>query len=73
VALDLSIDTVLIVSDGGSSAGKHQYSNHILDGFERMYLRTGLRVHCVLVTDSNKHERFLRDLAAISGGKMSKP
>ena len=73
VALDSSIDTVLIVSDGGSSAGKHQYPGHILDGFERMYLRTGLRIHCVLVTDSNKHEGFLRDLAAVSGGRMVKP
>jgi len=73
VALDSSIDTVLIVSDGGSSAGKHQYPGHILDGFERMYLRTGLRIHCVLVTDSNKHESFLRDLATVSGGRMIRP
>jgi len=25
------------------------------------------------VTDSNKHEGFLRDLAAVSGGRMVKP
>jgi hypothetical protein len=73
VALDPRIDTVLIVSDGGSSTGKHFYTGHILDGFERMYLRTGLRIHCVLVTDNTKREGFLRDLAAASGGRMVKP
>ena len=73
VVLDTSVDTVLIVSDGGSSAGKHQYPGHILDSFERLYLRTGLRVHCVLVTDSNKHEGFLRDLATVTGGRMVRP
>lgn len=72
-AADPSIDTVLLVSDGGSSAGKHQYPGHILDAFERMHLRTGLRIHCVLVTDSNKHQSFLTDLAAASGGRMVKP
>ncbi|MDP6963143.1 MAG: hypothetical protein QGF46_03150, partial [Planctomycetota bacterium] len=70
---DPIIDTVLLVSDGGSSAGKHQYSGHLLDAVERLYLQTGVRIHCVLVTDSNKHQQFLTNIASISGGRMVRP
>ncbi|MBC8370733.1 MAG: hypothetical protein H8E25_12115 [Planctomycetes bacterium] len=72
-ALNPGIDTVLLVSDGGSSAGKHQYPGHTLEAYKRLYLRTGLRVHSVLVTDSNKHAGFLSNLSAISGGRMVQP
>ena len=69
----LSTDTILIVSDGGSSAGKHQYSSHLLDATKRLIERTGVRIHCVLVTKSKKHQKFLADLAAISDGKIVSP
>ena len=70
---DPSTDTILIVSDGGSSAGKHQYSGHLLDATKRLIERTGVRIHCVLVTKSKKHQKFLADLAAISDGKIVSP
>ena len=70
---DPSTDTILIVSDGGSSAGKHQYSGHLLDATKRLVERTGVRIHCVLVTNNKKHQKFLTDLAAVSDGKIVSP
>jgi len=70
---DPLVDTIILVSDGGSSAGKHQYKGHMLDFATRLHLRTGVRFHSVLVTDSDKHESFMRDLAESTGGRMVRP
>jgi hypothetical protein len=67
------VDTLILVSDGGSSAGKHQYSGHLLDSARRLHHRTGVRIHTVLVTDSTKHESFMRELAETTGGRMARP
>lgn len=70
---DPLVDTLILVSDGGSSAGKHQYSGHLLDSAKRLHRRTGVRIHTVLVTDSTKHEPFMRELAETTGGRMVRP
>ena len=70
---DPLLDTIVLISDGGSSAGLHQYPGHILDSAARLHRRTGVRIHTVLVTDSKKHEKFMRDLAAATGGRMVVP
>jgi len=73
VQADPMIDTIVLISDGGSSAGKHQYNGHILDGAARLFARSGVRIHTVLVTDSTNNENFMRELAAVTGGKMTVP
>lgn len=73
VQKDPMVDTIVVISDGGSSAGKHQYYGHILDAAERLFQRTGVRIHTVLVTDSTKHEKFMRNLAETTGGRMTVP
>ncbi len=73
VQADPSVDTIVLISDGGSSAGKHQYNGHILDGAERLFQTSGVRIHTVLVTDSTKHEKFMRNLASVTGGRMTVP
>jgi Mg-chelatase subunit ChlD len=70
---DPMVDTIVVISDGGSSAGKHQYGGHILDAAARLYARSGVRIHTVLVTESTRHEKFMRNLAAATGGKMIIP
>lgn len=70
---DPLVDTIILVSDGGSSAGKHQYSGHLLDSVRRLHRRTGVRIHSVLVTDSTKHEKFMREAAELTGGRMVRP
>ena len=70
---DPLVDTIILVSDGGSSAGKHQYSGHLLDSAARLHQRTGVRIHSVLVTDSDKHEKFMKTLAESTGGRMIRP
>jgi hypothetical protein len=73
VQMDPSIDTILLISDGGSSAGRHQYDGHVLDSALRLHRRTGVRIDAILVTDSDRHAELLRDLAAGTGGRMVKP
>jgi hypothetical protein len=73
VQQDPMVDTIVVISDGGSSAGKHQYNGHILDGASRLFERSGVRIHTVLVTDSTRHEKFMKDLASLTGGKMTAP
>ena len=73
VQQDPMVDTIVVISDGGSSAGKHQYNGHILDGASRLYERSGVRIHTVLVTDSTKHEKFMKELASLTGGRMTVP
>jgi len=70
---DPLVDTIILVSDGGSSAGKHQYSGHLLDSAARLHQRTGVRIHTVLVTDSDRHEEFMKTLAESTGGRMIRP
>jgi len=70
---DPLVDTIILVSDGGSSAGKHQYNGHMLDSARRLHQRTGVRIHSVLVTDSDKHEKFMKTLAESTGGRMIRP
>lgn len=70
---DPNIDTILLISDGGSSAGKHQYDGHVLDSTLRLHRRTGVRIDAILVTDSDRHADVLRDLAAGTGGSMVRP
>ncbi|MCP4093491.1 MAG: VWA domain-containing protein [Planctomycetes bacterium] len=73
VQQDPMVDTIVVISDGGSSAGKHQYNGHILDGASRLFERSGVRIHTVLVTDSTKHEKFMKELASLTGGRMAVP
>ncbi len=72
-ASDPLVDTLLLVSDGGSSAGKHQHSQFILDAVHQLHQRTGVRIHTILVTDSAKHARFMKQLAESTGGRMVRP
>ncbi|MDA1258984.1 MAG: hypothetical protein O3A20_00015 [Planctomycetota bacterium] len=70
---DPDIDTVVLVGDGGSSSGAHQFDGHLLDAAKRLYARHGVRIHTVLVTDSTRHEKLMKDLAEVTGGTMVKP
>lgn len=70
---DPEIDTLVLVGDGGSSSGAHQYDGHVLDAAKRLYARHGVRIHTVLVTDSTRHEKLMNDLAEVTGGRMVKP
>ena len=72
-ANDPLVDSVLLVSDGGSSAGKHQHSQFILEAVEQLHQQTGIRIHTILVTDSAKHAKFMKQLAESTGGKMVRP
>lgn len=66
---DPRFDTVVLISDGGSSDGLHQHPEHMLEAARHLHEGTGLRIHTVLVTDSDKHERFMRELAEATGGR----
>lgn len=71
--LDPEIDTIVFVGDGGSSAGRHQNDDFVLQAALRLHRRHGVRVHTVLVTDSRAHEDLMRALAAGTGGRMVRP
>lgn len=71
--LDPEIDTIIFVGDGGSSAGRHQNDAYVLEAALRLHRRHGVRIHTVLVTDSLAHEKFMRDLAEGTGGRMARP
>lgn len=66
-------DTILLIGDGGSSSGTHQYPGHMLSGLKTEYSRSGVRIHTVCTTSNNTKLRFMRKLAAISGGTMVQP
>ena len=70
---DPDVDTLLFVGDGGSSSGAHQYDEHVLEAAKRLYARHGVRIHTVLVTDSTRHERLMKDLAEATGGRLVRP
>ncbi len=67
------VDTLLLISDGGGSSGSHQYGGHMLEGLKREYERTGVRIHGICVGKDGAKVRFMRDLAAATGGIMVQP
>ncbi len=71
--LDPAIDTLLLVGDGGSSAGLHAYDEHVLAAAVRLHRRHGVRIHTVLVTDNEAHADLMQALAAATGGRMVRP
>jgi len=66
-------DTILLIGDGGSSAGTHQYPGHMLSGIEVEYARSGVRIHTICTTSQKSKLSFMRKLAAVSGGTMVQP
>jgi hypothetical protein len=67
---DVEIDTMLFISDGGGSWGSFAFAGHMLDGLEFAHQRSGVRVHAICVGSSKTKQRFMRDLAEATGGKM---
>ena len=67
------VDTIVLISDGGGSSGSHQYAGHMLDGLKREHLRTGVRIHGICVGKDAPKVRFMKDLAAATGGIMVQP
>jgi len=67
---DPAVDTLVLISDGGSSAGMHQYAGHMLEALAREHRRSGVRIHCVCVGTEKTKQRFLEQLAAATGGRM---
>ncbi|RMH00994.1 MAG: VWA domain-containing protein [Planctomycetota bacterium] len=67
------VDTLVLISDGGGSSGSHQYAGHMLDGLKREFRRTGVRIHTVCVGRDGPKVRFMRDLAAATGGAAVQP
>ncbi|MDP6940831.1 MAG: hypothetical protein QGH51_02285 [Planctomycetota bacterium] len=66
-------DTIVLIGDGGSSNGTHQYTGHILAGLKKRHPRTGVRIHTVAVGASGALLNFMRYLATDSGGTMVEP
>ena len=67
---DEEIDTMLFISDGGGSWGSFAYAGHMLDGLAFAHQRSGVRIHAICVGKSKTKQRFMRDLAEATGGKM---
>lgn len=67
---DVEIDTMLFISDGGGSWGSFAFAGHMLDGLEFAHQRSGVRIHTICVGKSKTKQRFMRDLAEATGGKM---
>ncbi|MFQ5750312.1 MAG: hypothetical protein ACE5H3_12800, partial [Planctomycetota bacterium] len=67
------VDTILLISDGGSSCGSHQFAGHMLERLELEYRRTGVRIHTVCVGTDRPKIKFLQDLARITGGRSLTP
>ena len=65
-------DTIVLIGDGGSSWGKHQYPGHLLEGLQLLQTRYGTRIHCVAIGKAAK-VRFLSSLSELSGGTMVEP
>ena len=67
---DVEIDTMLFISDGGGSWGSFAFAGHMLDGLSFAHQRSGVRIHAICVGKSKTKQRFMRDLAEATGGKM---
>ena len=67
------VDTIVLISDGGGSSGSHQFAGHMLDGLKREFQRTGVRIHGICVGKDAPKVRFMKDLAAATGGIMTQP
>ena len=67
------VDTILLVSDGGSSSGLHQYSEHMLEALIAEYERTGVRIHGICVGPDKRKAAFMGKLAESTGGRVVKP
>ncbi len=67
------VDTILLVSDGGSSSGLHQYSEHMLDTLLAEHERTGVRIHGICVGPDDRKASFMRKLAESTGGRVVRP
>ncbi len=70
---DEEIDTMLFISDGGGSWGSFAYAGHMLDGLRFAHQRSGVRIHAICVGKSKTKQRFMRDLAESTGGRMKQP
>ncbi|HEX9793436.1 MAG TPA: vWA domain-containing protein [Planctomycetota bacterium] len=64
------VDTLVLISDGGSSAGRHHRPEFLLQAARRAHERTGVRIHCIGVAPRPRNQRFLEQLAALTGGRM---
>ncbi len=64
-------EAVLLVSDGGSSAGRHQFDEFVLEEAVRLHDRYGVQVHTVLVSGNRRHRRFMAELAERTGGRAT--
>ncbi len=67
------VDTILLVSDGGSSSGRHQYSEHMLDTLLAEHERMGVRIHGICVGPDDRKASFMRKLAESTGGRVVRP
>jgi len=67
------VDTILLVSDGGSSSGLHQYSEHMLETLLAEHDRTGVRIHGICVGPDDRKAAFMRKLAESTGGRVVRP
>jgi len=67
------VDTILLISDGGSSSGSHQFAGHMLERLGQEYRRTGVRIHTVCVGTDRPKIKFLQDLARLTGGRSLTP
>ncbi|KAA3606738.1 MAG: VWA domain-containing protein [Planctomycetota bacterium] len=65
---DLEVDTLVLIGDGGSSEGIHQYSGHMLEYLGILYRRSGVRIHTISVGGGTSKTRFMQQLAEATGG-----
>ncbi len=67
-------DTIVLIGDGGSTEGIHQYAGHILDGIRREYASRGTRIHTIgLGAEKAGRKTLMRELATSTGGIMLIP
>ena len=67
-------DTIVLIGDGGSTEGIHQFSGHILDGIRREFALRGTRIHTIgLGAEKAGRKTLMRDLASSTGGIMLLP
>ncbi len=67
------VDTIVLITDGGSSSGSHQFAGHMLERLGQEYLRTGVRIHTICVGTDRPKIKFLQDLARLTGGLSLSP
>ncbi|MBT3340061.1 MAG: VWA domain-containing protein [Planctomycetes bacterium] len=71
---DASVDTIVLIGDGGSTRGMHgDYNRHIVAENFREHLRSGVRLHCIALTQSSRKQGFMRLLAEQTSGRLVIP